>query len=535
MKKKILLGLLLITSVYLTPFLKIPFFQTHDGANQVARIGAYYKAFSDGQFPPRWAGSLNYRFGSPVFIFFYPLSGYIGSFLHWIGLGLEASYKALLAICFLLAPVTFYVWCSKFLKKEAAFFASLLYGLAPYHFLDMYVRGDIGEILGFIFIPLIFYCIDEISENYKIKTIALGGLFYGLLLLSHNGLSLIFTPVFFFYILAFGKNTKVLFYRFAIILLGLISSAYFWVPALLESKYVTGSKFIADMYKENFPTLGQIIFSSWGFGADVGKVGGLSPQLGILNCLAILVILALVIKKKKVEKKIAFWLIIFAVSVFLSIHSSSFLWNKIPLVKLLQFPWRIVGLSSFCAAVLGGYVAENILSKKTTIVSIIILLLFSFQFIRLIPQASKTDQAYFNFTGTTFFREEATPIWTAGDPYAFPKQPIEVIGGNGAISNISRKSQIHTFKTDSSTQLSIIDNTTYFPGWKVFVDSQSVPIEFQDINHRGLITFRVPAGSHEVSVRFEETGIRKVSDILSLCGLLLIVVILAYNRKRRAI
>jgi uncharacterized membrane protein YfhO len=64
------------------------------------------------------------------------------------------------------------------------------------------------------------------------------------------------------------------------------------------------------------------------------------------------------------------------------------------------------------------------------------------------------------------------------------------------------------------------ENTLYFPGWSAMVDGQNVPIEFQDINSRGIMTFAVPTGTHKVVVIFAETKLRLLSDVFSLFALL---------------
>src|SRR3989338_1804987 len=59
---------------------------THDAEPNIARFAAYYQSFRDGQFPPRWAGELNYSYGSPVLSFSYPLPGYAATLFHFMGI-----------------------------------------------------------------------------------------------------------------------------------------------------------------------------------------------------------------------------------------------------------------------------------------------------------------------------------------------------------------------------------------------------------------------------------------------------------------
>ena len=61
------------------------------------------------------------------------------------------------------------------------------------------------------------------------------------------------------------------------------------------------------------------------------------------------------------------------------------------------------------------------------------------------------------------------------------------------------------YKVTATSEIRMVDYTFYFPGWKVLVDAKEVPIEFQDMNYRGVITYNVPSGNHEVVVKFTDT------------------------------
>src|SRR5258706_14685302 len=73
-------SLFIIPLLFLLPLFKSGMYVSHDGNGQIVRIGAYYNAIRDGQIPVRWNANINYTYGSPLFIFYYPLPYYIGSF-----------------------------------------------------------------------------------------------------------------------------------------------------------------------------------------------------------------------------------------------------------------------------------------------------------------------------------------------------------------------------------------------------------------------------------------------------------------------
>lgn len=529
-KRILLIGC--IAFLYTLPLFQQGFFLGHDNQPQVARIAARIKALQDGQFPPRWAADINFGYGHPGFIFFYSLSSYLGAFMYFLGFSLENGYEILMAATFVLAPVFFYLWSSKFLKK-GAFLASVFYGLAPYSFLDTFVRAHLGESLSLALIPPTLYFIERSFKVINLKNIILGGVSYALLILSHSILSFIFSFVFFSYILLRGfRKKRILLSGFSILAIGLLLPAYFWIPAIYEGKYINSKIFLSDWYKGHFLNVSNIIYSSWGFGSNVNEEGGLSAQIGPLHTIFALISIGILLKKSKGWIHIAYWLGVLLCGVFISTAISDFLWRRSHFLQQFQFPWRFTALSVFAASVLTGYVIEKINSSKLSTVALILLLVLSLPMAKVWKNESKGDTYYFNYPGTAAYHNEATTVWTQGDAYEYPKTRVEIISGNGRVFDLFRKSNYHSFIVDAKTEVRILDNTVYFPGWQAFLNGQKVPIEFQDILHRGLITFSLPKGTHNVEVRFNESPIRLVSDIISIATALSILSIIVFQKRK---
>lgn len=522
-----ILILIITLALFLFPFLKPGIPLSHDGDGHVARIGAYHKAFQDSQIPPRWAGDLNFRFGTPVFIFNYQFPYYVATVFHRFGMSLEDTYKLILSVSFVLSGVGFFLWLSQLVRKEAAFFGALLFGLAPYHFLNIFIRGAFGETVALAIIPFIFSQIEKIRERSSKINIAIAGVLYGLLILSHNGMSLMFSPIFFLYCLFRAKNIQNFRSFFAFLLIGILISAYFWLPAIIESRYVNGSLAFKDMYKDHFLNLLYLIYSNWGFGPNVNTQNGLSPQVGIV--IFIFVFIAVVYFSKNKEKHIGFWLCIFIAAIFLSTSWSSIFWSKVSYLRLLEFPWRFTALSSLAGAIIGSYIISKIKNNKVIYLIAAFLILYSFSFTKTAQQNKRDDTYYYSFSGSTVYRRATTTIWTGEDPFKISKNKISIISGNGEISNLEVKSNMHSFTINTKTGVSVLDNTFYFPGWIIEVNGKVTPIEFQDMNHRGLIAFAIPKGNHSVVVRFTETKIRFFADLISLFSIPLLIAFLYKN------
>jgi hypothetical protein len=75
--------------------------------------------------------------------------------------------------------------------------------------------------------------------------------------------------------------------------------------------------------------------------------------------------------------------------------------------------------------------------------------------------------------------------------------------------------------------------TYYFPGWRGYVDGREAGI--YPSGPYGLITMKVPAGGHHVSIRLGDTPLRLLGGLVSVVSLLLAWGILSWQwvRERR--
>ncbi len=522
---------------FISIFFSFPLFlgnyQSHDQTSHLARIAEYAKVISEGQLLPRWAGNLNFGYGTPLFIIYYPLAGYISGLLHLVGFSIETSYFLLALTVSILGVIIFYIWIKEKFGEEVALYSTIFYSLLPYRFLTLYIRSGIGEFLSFSLLPLVFLCLDKYLKKGNVKLIAYGGLFYSLIILSHNAISLMFSPIIFLYGVINGWKG----FKFSLLsmLFGLGLSALFWIPSLVESKYTSFLFFHRDMYLKEFPKLHQFFYSSWGYGTEVNKLGGLSPQIGPVAFLIVLFAFYFLLSKKvkiKEKNQIVFWIVIFLLGIYISSSYSIFIWQASDFLKKFQFPWRFIAISSFAVACLSPFVLER-MNKRILLILTIFFVIFSVQYVRVKDFKSYPDKYYYDYPGTTFYHGEATTMWSGGDPNRRAISKIELIGGDARIKNLRVRSDRHEFNLNSESSTIILDNTIYFPGWRVYVDGNEVPIQFQDPNHKGLITFNIPSGNHRVLVVFVDTKIRVISNFISFIFLIIFVLVVIFIKCKK--
>jgi hypothetical protein len=511
--------------------------KTHDGKDHVARIANFYQSLSEGNIIPRWAPNLNWGYGHPVLMFLYPLPSYFASLFHFLGFSLVDSVKAVFVIGMVLSAVFMYLWLSSFLSRVASFLGAFWYLYAPYRFVDVYVRGDIGENLAFVFLPLSLFSIHKLFERQEKKYLLLLSFSIASLILSHNALSLMFLPFIFFYtgfiFWRSGFNRRFFLFASFAIILGFGLSAFFWIPGLLEGKYTLRNIVTKGGYIGRFVSFTDLIYGDWNYGIS----GSFTVQLGFVSWVAMLSLPVLLLLARKDKNEFIFIMaLIFylAVSVFLMLPVSNFIWSSIVLLQNFQFPWRFLAVAVFSSSVLIALLISKI-RPSAGVISAIFLIVITLFLQKNFWQANSYwyfSDAFFKgvYKGTTDTGESA-PIWSVRFMEKEPRSHIEVIGGVAEIKEVKRLSNYHSYKIVGKTdKVRIRENTLYFPGWQVFSDGKRIPVEFQDPANRGLITFYLDKSEHTVEIKFEETKLRKAADIISLISVF-IILMLVFSAK----
>ena len=531
--------IVLISSLPLISLLHPGLPVTHDGQDHVARIANFYQSLSEGIIIPRWAGNLNWGFGHPILMFLYPLPSYAASIFHFLGFGLVDSVKLVFAISFILSGICMYMWGKLAFGKIAGLVAAILYLFAPYRFVDLYVRGAIGEHVAFVFPPLICYFLLKLSNNKKFSVTYFIGAVLSLagLILSHNALLIMFLPFILFYgiylIIINEKKSQLIYQYIGAFVLGFALSAFFLVPAFLEGKYTLRDIVTGDEALKRFVSFTDLFYGPWSYGGT----GDFTVQIGILQWLFIILTPFGLYTLYKNKKNILLYLgtfIYFLGSIFIMLPESKFIWETITILQKFQFPWRFLSASIFATAILSGIFIASLKKQniKFALLVVVVVLCLLFTYKEWYPKGYLLkDESFYTsvYEGTTDTGESA-PIWSIRFMEHKPKAPMEVIEGSAKIKELSRTTTKHSYNINSQDSSRIVENTLYFPGWKIYVDGKEYKgIQFQDPNYRGLMTFKVLNGEHKIDIVFRETKLRTISDIISALALGFLVLLIVVN------
>jgi hypothetical protein len=539
-----------------------------------------------------------YGLGYPFFNFYASLPYYIAALFKLFGCGFIWSIKLTQLLGFVTAAASMYLLAKRLFKREAsAILAALAYTYAPYHLVNVYVRGDaLSEFYAFIFYPLILWALLRLRDSLSASNIALLALAYGGLILTHNVSALIFSVFVGLWLIAYGLSstedkratTSYLLYAISGLALGLAISAWYWLPALLEGKYVQLEHQTTGYlnYSNHFRSL-NLVQPSLLFNYAV--VPGRTPfAMGLAQAvLALLGVAAIVvwwIKRRRPETQSAFLVAGLALSTFLITPLSRPLWDSVPLLPFVQFPWRFLSVQAFFTSLVISYLGlsqgkrgalesaqgsvgvPNLLGVQCNkpeqvrgssldfpgprlLACIVGTMLLAASMLSLKPEYLPIGEAdvtverlmlyeYFTANVGTTIRHEYLPRWVVPHPYTSEvllrggekPPPLVMIGEVEVTELVWRKPAAEGWVLDvTSPQASLAFHTYYFPGWRAYVDGQ--PREVYPVENLGYIGLDLNYGEHQVILRLERTPLRALAEGASLAAALAIIVLLATRKS----
>lgn len=286
------LGLALITLfglVMIWPHLFYGYPDGHGARYNVPWLAFFSEQLFRGDFYPRWLVDYPDGLGSPVFYFFGPLPFYLASLIDavvCIGCTTPQVLSVTNAALFALSGLLFYAWMSRFVDRTASWIGAILYMSLPYHYLDIEVRGAIGESMTFVWLPAIFIALEKMLKAGSAS--ALVALAYAGLILSHLPSALLTAPFMVLYVMARAgfRGMPHAMARLAFGgALGLALAAVYLLPALTLRDLMSPAVWLGDMGKESLP-------ESWLF-IGTGVMHGFG--LTVYRSLAVVTILAAVV------------------------------------------------------------------------------------------------------------------------------------------------------------------------------------------------------------------------------------------------
>lgn len=541
----------MVSLIACIPLFHPGFFPMHDN-EQIGRLFALDNALKAGQFPVRIIQDLGFGYGYLLFNFYPPLVYYFGEIFKILSFSYIDSMKIVMGGGFIFAALSMYLFSKELFGKIPGFVASAFYTFAPYHALDLYVRGAVPEFFSFVFVPAIFYSYLKLSKENSRKYVVMAAFFNFLLLITHNLVALMaaaFIGAYVIFLLYESKKRKTFIKNVLLsAVFSFLLSSFFIIPALLENKYTMVSlltKELAD-YSNHFVYIRQFWNSMWGYGGSLyGLEDGLSFQMGKLHIVlsgAALIIFVYEALRKRFIPQVCLFIILFLISAFMQTFYSKFIWDLLAPLSYIQFPWRYLLFSAFFSSVLAGFVVSYIAEAKVAVyfsIGLVLLVIgLNIGYFRPEKYLTVNDLRFINRDTlrweTSVMAFEYVPNGISMKKSAVgnsvvninkdgvSKSVFKVSSGNMSVrvlDDLPQEKKLEVIVTEGG-KLTL--NEFAYPGWKVLVNGKAV--DFKSNNSLKLISIDLNIGNYVVDARFQDTNIRRVANVLSALGIFLLVI-----------
>jgi hypothetical protein len=503
-----------------------------------------------GTLPARWMPDAALGLGYPAFNFYAALPYYLAALLSELGLGIVWGIKLTQLAGFLLAAGgTYQLARALGARRPGALLAAIAYTAAPFHLVNVYVRGDaLSEFWAMALLPTALWALSRLMARPSAGRAAAMAGAYAALVLSHNISALIASPLLGLWLLAElphlprDRRWPALLWGSGALGLGLLLSAWFWAPALRETSLVqlgeqtTGYFNFGGHFRAANLVQGHLVHDYRIDGThDPFSMGLVQTALLVLG-LAALVLRA--VRRQPLTWREGVLGAGLLVSTWLITPWSRWAWEHLPLLAYAQFPWRLLGLQALLEALLLPQ-GEHLLPSHHTGAAVTLTLsglalaagMLGLRIDRLpVRQADITPQAlmvYEAFSGNIggTVRAEYLPREMVPRPYTsgvmlnggVKPAPLALEGELAAASLLERTPERERWSLKVGERALLAFHTTYFPGWEAQVDGQPQGVE--PLAGLGLIGLRLDAGTHDVALHFEATPTRRYATWASLAGL----------------
>lgn len=550
-EKRTLLFLVTLCILLSFPFFSNTLISGHDTEVHGVRLINYYLAIKQGQFPPQWAPNMHHGFGYPVFIFSYHLPYLLGQIPFILTKSVELSINFLFIL-----SIFFSVFGSYFLAKAHAssekirVLTSLLYSLSPYFLLTIYIRGAVAEALFLGLLPIGLLFLTKNTNDSVLDKIILF-IITSSILLSHHIALLLYLPLIFMWMLfnlyKQTKKSKIqLIERAKIIFLSIISTSFYWLPALLNSNLVevTGTSHLSN--EIGFLKISQLFWSLWDCKqycyANIERP--LPTFLGLASFSVLLVSAKQLVfgeVSNKIRHKLIFWLSTSVITIFLMFKISFIFWHKLPIISMIEFPWLLLWIptvsSVFCLLIL-----EKFLKKEKTSLVLITVFIISQSIFALLfwkPQPSRFSNSFQDWSQFGDIMKNYDGLIPKGfdvhqnlklykdviirlegnKTYSIKGQEPSNPNQDGEYEIISWTGTSKEYTVSASQSASVIQKTTYFPGWHAYVDNIEVKITSDDQEFPGRVIIPVKEGEHKIKTAYKgDSFTQRVAKVFSILG-----------------
>lgn len=520
---------------------------THDLWMHLHTMEQFDKDLRSGVIYPRWVADINHGYGILTLIYYPPGFFYLTSAVHavvpdWLNVLFVVTVLSIAT-----SGLALYLLSRMFYSKVASSIAAFFYMIVPIHMLDLYWRGSLPQVVGYIFPPLVIYFAYKLGREGKPRYYAGLAVFYGLHLLTHLPVALMFSYALGFFAVVWTikeRNWRIGARLAAAMAIGLLLSAIYWLPAALETKYAY--EFATELfpYHQSYITLLDVRDTS--LFPEFYRVLNTVFVMFSLALIVTLVVLRVVLRNalnESVPKRewtpLSMWIVMAITTTFMCTSFSVYISRLLPKIQVAVPAFRWLALAAIFLSLLVAATVD-LLTKRSTLTPrlmwacrvafALVIALNIVLSIRSTIIRPLSNPVYHPVNTSDVVESSWTPK-NATHPEQLPDTGLVVTQPEATAVDITKWDPEYRDIHVSLNQPSAVRLKTYnFPGWTARVDGNKVPM----LSDRdGVQRLVVPTGVHRIQVSFESTPPRTAGALLFAVGLLSISGLIFVDRIAR--
>jgi hypothetical protein len=235
------------------------------------------------------------------------------------------------------------------------------------------------------------------------------------------------------------------------------------------------------------------------------------------------------------------WIVLGGFASFMMLKLSQPLGMLIPKIDIGVFTWRMLSITTLVTALLAGACAQAAIEAARKHLSRVRLIFGSVALVVLIGSVmSGATVAASQVSASVFVPESehwnaaTLPRTAPADPTELPEDvpQAELAGENGTVRVERWDPEHRAIHTELGSEDRLLIRTFNFPGWTATVDGRRVEIVMGE--ELGDIGIDLPPGSHDVTLDFLDTPVRRAGKMITVGSLGLLLALLFAPLGRRA-
>lgn len=513
----------------------------HDSEFHMGRLLNLVHGLRGGQMPVRVGTYLQNGYGAVTSVYYPELFLYIPAGMMLLGGSFTYCYHAFFMMMHLVSALTMRYAAEKaFSSGRAGAAAAVLYTLSQYRLMNIYSRFAVGESLAMCFLPLFLLGLYELILGDKKR--------WRLLAFSATAICqshLITTAV--CGVVAVGAGAlgivKILRERRLLPILKAIAfaallNAFFLVPLMDFSRQdIATAWMMRDLNEEAVHPAQLLMAATNASGLEDSGFKGYAVGIGTPLLIAAAAALYTALAREKKEKEDVMTLLLLAAGAAFAVMSTRlFPWGRVNaltggLAAYIQFPWRLLVLTTLCFSLAGGYAVSRMGEDGRGAAEIAVLALCAVCMLPLLTDEARDEK---------FIKKGWLPEWDVrfGD-YTLPGANLRLLDVQEPIADegvtVTEYSKIGTeIKADVSAPQGgkVVLPLYAFLGYEADIDGEQIEIAATENSHM-LVTL-APGTDGQLRVTYAGKALWRVCDAVSLAALLALIAGTAIGRRKCA-